>query len=338
MDLNDDIDSDEKVQQVTGQIILNQTFLVAYQIGLFDLLSKYHNLSLKKISGLLNLSDRASLAMLSTACTLGFIEYNKDLYQLTYIGKKFLDRKEKTFYGDVFDLLIAEREIMSFDYIKKALIENKPQVNKGVDIFSNVNTKKQTKNFVKATHQKALVPAMHWSSFFKLKHFNKIIDIGGGSGIHTIAACINNHNLEGIVCDRSSVLTNTNEYLKEYNLCGRVQTQCIDMWCDTFPEGDVIFLGDIFHDWSPKKCLELAKKSYSSLKKGGIIMLHEMLFNDEKTGPSLSSAYNLKMMLWTEGQQFNTKELENILLEAGFVNINIKQSLGNWSLIIGCKQ
>lgn len=337
MDLNFIINSDEKVQQVTGQIILNQTFLVAYQIGLFDLLSKHHKLPLKKVSKLLNLSDRSSLAMLSSACTLGFVEYKNNLYKLSPIGKTFLDKNQRTFYGYVFDLLIEEREIMSFDSIKKALKENKPQANNGIDIFSNSNIQKQTESFIKAVHQKALNPAKYWSSFFKLEGFSKMIDIGGGSGIHTIAACINNPNLQGFVCDREPVLIHTNKYINEFRLGDRIQTQSLDMWHDIFPEGDIIFMGDIFHDWDPEKCLKLAKKSYSSLSKGGVILLHEMLFNDEKTGPDLSSAYNMKMMLWTEGQQLNKKEIQNILAEAGFVNISVRPSLGNWSLVVGHK-
>jgi hypothetical protein len=109
------------------------------------------------------------------------------------------------------------------------------------------------------------------------------------------------------------------------------------MWKDSFPDGDIYFLSDIFHDWEKEKCAFLAKKCFQSLSKGGQIILHEMLFDANKTGPFLTSAYNMKMMLWTEGQQFNYSEIQDILQDAGFHEIHIKKSLGNWSLIIGKK-
>jgi len=62
-----------------------------------------------------------------------------------------------------------------------------------------------------------------------------------------------------------------------------------------------------------------------------------MLFNDSKTGPFLTSAYNMKMLLWTRGQQFTFKEISRILQGAGFVEIEAKKSLGSWSLILGRK-
>ena len=109
------------------------------------------------------------------------------------------------------------------------------------------------------------------------------------------------------------------------------------MWKDDFPIGDIFFFGDIFHDWTEEKCLLLAKKCFNKLPKGGKIILHEMLFNNDKTGPLLTAAYNMKMMLWTEGTQYSQNEISDILKKAGFTKIKIIQALGNWSLIVGEK-
>ncbi len=110
------------------------------------------------------------------------------------------------------------------------------------------------------------------------------------------------------------------------------------MWKDDFPKGDIHFYGDIFHDWDENKCNYLARKSFFSLPINGHIILHEMLFNDEKTGPFLTSAYNIKMMAWTKGQQFSFAEIKNILEKAGFNEITFKKSYGNWWIVIGKKQ
>ena len=70
----------------------------------------------------------------------------------------------------------------------------------------------------------------------------------------------------------------------------------------------------------------------------GRIILHEMLFNDDKTGPALTSAYNMKMLLWTEGRQYSFREIQEILEKAGFSNVMRINALGNWSLVVGHKQ
>lgn len=128
-----------------------------------------------------------------------------------------------------------------------------------------------------------------------------------------------------------------NPFVLTFALDQRIALKQIDLWNDPFPEGDVCFLADIFHDWSPQKCLILAKKCFESLMDRGLIILHEMLFDSNKRAPFLTSAYNMKMMLWSEGQQFSGSEIQSILQEAGFHEIEIRKSLGNGSLIVGKK-
>jgi len=331
-----DQNSDESLQLVTGQIFIGYGILVAHQIGLFEALVG-NSLSLHEISTKLGIDKRAAQALISCACALELIKYHEG-YTLSPIGKIYLDKNNPEYYGKVFDLLIQEKAIMTFDHIKEAIISNKPQINNGKDLFSNENSLSNTKSFIASLHQKSFKPAFYWSKIINLSGCHRIIDIGGGSGIHTIAACINNPELSGLVCDRQSVIPYSKEYVENFNLQDRISVSKIDLWTDNFPEGDVCFFGDIFHDWPRGKCLILAKKAYKALPENGLIVLHEMLFNSEKTAPSLTCAYNIKMMLWTEGQQFSCLEIESILAEAGFKDISIQKSLGNWSIISGVKK
>jgi hypothetical protein len=41
-------------------------------------------------------------------------------------------------------------------------------------------------------------------------------------------------------------------------------------------------------------------KSFESLRLGGHILIHEMLYNDEKTGPFPVAAFSMIMLGWTE--------------------------------------
>ncbi len=329
--------SDEKLQLITGQIFVGHGILICYQLGLFELLNK-KSMTIKDLSVETKLSERAVQALISCACVLKLIQKNHRFYCLSPLGKVFLDKTKKSYYGDVFELFVQENNIMNYENIKKAILTNKSQVNNGKELFFEKDSLCNTEKFIKSLHQKAFNPAFFWSSKINFLKHKKIIDIGGGSGIHTIAVCLNNPHIEGIVCDRQSVLPFTKRYIADFNLESRIKVNKLDMWKDEFPIGDVYFWGDIFHDWDKDKCLYLAKKCFCSLKKNGKIIIHEMLFNDKKTGPLLTAAYNMKMMVWTQGQQFSRSEIKDLLKKVGFSNIKIKKSLGNWSIIIGEKK
>jgi hypothetical protein len=89
----------------------------------------------------------------------------------------------------------------------------------------------------------------------------------------------------------------------------------------------------IYHDWPPEKCRVLTQKSFESLVSGGRIILHEMLYQDEKTEPFAVAAVNIGMLLWTEGQQFSGREWSAMLAEAGFMDIEVKPTFGYWSIV-----
>lgn len=110
------------------------------------------------------------------------------------------------------------------------------------------------------------------------------------------------------------------------------------MWKDNFPAADVHFYSLIYHDWTPEQCQLLTKKSFESLEPGGRLIIHEWLFNDDRTQPLSTAAYNLIMLLWCAGgQQYSGLELSNMLAEVGFVEVEVIPTFGYWSIVTGKK-
>jgi len=76
----------------------------------------------------------------------------------------------------------------------------------------------------------------------------------------------------------------------------RISTHSVDLFTDPYPQADLHFYGMVFHDWPPERCGFLARKSFESLPPGGRIVLQEMLFNDDRTGPFAVAAFNVDML------------------------------------------
>ena len=164
-----------------------------------------------------------------------------------------------------------------------------------------------------------------------------MLDIGGGSGAHSIGAALRWPELCSVVLDLAPVCEVTREYLAGFGLQDRIRTNAGDMWSDPFPPADLHFYADIFHDFTPEKCSFLTQKSFDSLESGGRLIIHEMLFNSEKTGPFTVAGYDVSMLLWTEGQQFSGAELSAMLAGAGFVEIAVMATQGYWQIVTGLK-
>jgi hypothetical protein len=123
------------------------------------------------------------------------------------------------------------------------------------------------------------------------------------------------------------------EFIARYDLQGHVRTQAGDMWSDPFPSADVHFYSNVYHDWPPEKGRLLAQKSFESLELGGRLVIHEMLYDDDKTGPLTVAAANMVMLSAVEGQQYSGRDLCAMLAEAGFVDLEVKPTCGYWSIV-----
>ena len=195
----------------------------------------------------------------------------------------------------------------------------------------------QARSFTRLMHGISIGSALAWPDVVDLASHRVMLDVGGGSGAHCIGALRRWPHLRAMVLDTPAVCEVAQEFAVQYGLQERLATTRGEFWTDPFPPADFHFYGMIFHDWTPEKCRFLARKSFDSLNPGGRIIVHEMLFNDDRTGPFAVAASNVAMLIAMQGQQYSGKEISAMLTEAGFTDIEVKPTFGYWSIVTGRK-
>ena len=326
----------KNIEDVINNMFIGQALLVSHSIGLFEALKS--NPKFEELQHTLLIERRPLQALLSICLSVGLAEFINGRYCLSKEAEMNLTPGNDNYYSDIFNLYIHNHDIFNFTTLKKAILEDKPQVYDGKDVFEeNKNNYALTKTFISSMHNKSRNSAKKFAQYINCEEHKIFLDIGGGSGIYTINLCKRYKNVEGIIFDMPIVCKIAQEFIEQENLTSSIKTNKGDLWEDTFPNADIHFYSDIFHDWSYDKCMLLIKKSYKSLPKGGQIIINEKLFNDEKTGPLSAAIYNLKMLLWTEGQQYTYKEILNMLKKVGFKNVLVKNYFKDWSIITALK-
>jgi hypothetical protein len=312
-------------------------FLVAYDLKLFPLLAK-KPLTLTQVCELLKIQERPAKALLAMNMSLGLLQVQDDCYTLTAFAESYLLEDSPTYLGDFLDLTVATASVYSFDNIKKAVLSNSSQIYSGEKLFqTHENQADLARSFTHAIHSRNLAPAQAWPEVLDLSANKLLLDIGGGSGVHSINATLKWSHLQALILDLAPVCEVAQEFVKRYDLDSRIKTQVFDMWTQPFPKADIHFYSDIYHDWPPEQGRFLTEKSFNSLESGGRIIIHEMLYDQQKTNPAAVAAYDIAMLLWTEGQQYWDHELSTMLMDVGFINIEVKPTFGYWSIVTGCK-
>jgi len=186
-------------------------------------------------------------------------------------------------------------------------------------------------------HSISITGAFAWPDVIDLSEHRVMIDVAGTSPAEAIGAALELPNLKIYFLDFPQVCELAQPYIDQYGLTNRIETVGMNIWSDHWPTGDLHFFSDIFHEWTMEKCHFLTAKSFNSLQSGGRIVIHEALYNDEKTGPFFPAAYSMMMMAWTEGRQYSGKELVAILEDIGFKDIEVHKVFGYYSIVTGRK-
>jgi hypothetical protein len=311
---------------------------VAHELKLFALLAG-KPLTLEEVCAAKGLKRRPAEALLSVAASLGLMRLSDGRYSLTPIAEDYFLESGVAYFGGLLDLTVNNYAVWSVESLKKAVLADSAQAYGGGDVFKSHEERAElARAFTRATHSASMAPAMGWPETADLSQNQLMLDVGGGSGAHCIGALHRWPNLKAVVFDIAPVCEVAAETAARYGLADRIGTHVGDMWNDPFPLADIHFFSMIFHDWPAEKCRFLASKSFESLKRGSRIIVHEMLFNDHRTGPFPVAAFNIDMLLWVEGEQYSGREISAMLSRAGFTDIEVKPTFGYWSIVTGVKR
>ncbi len=182
--------------------------------------------------------------------------------------------------------------------------------------------------------QKAFIGAMHVigrelsreiADSYDLRPFNKLLDIGGGSGTYTIAFLKKNPKMTAVLFDLEDVMPLAEERLNAEGIRDRAVLESGDFYVDELPKGcDLALLSAIIHQNSPKQNLDLFLSVYQALDPGGVILIRDHIMEDSRTHPPEGALFALNMLVNTEGgDTYTFGEVKEALEEAGFVDVKM---------------
>jgi hypothetical protein len=111
-------------------------------------------------------------------------------YSLTALSEDYLIPSSSTYYGWLFDAWFPlMSSVWSPESLLKAVMTDEPQGPFGdpTGVFAAWHAE-QAINFTRAMHSASLAPALEWPKALDPSVHRTMLDIGGGSGAHSIGA------------------------------------------------------------------------------------------------------------------------------------------------------
>ena len=312
-----------------------RTLHVALELRLFTHLAAGAQ-TLGQVAQALGLVERAAGRLLYACAALGLVQATGGVFRNTALTQKYLVEGQPTFIGSylqMFDALSYHR----WEQMGAALRHNGP-----VDDISHpyrylADDAEDAATFSAAQHagSRSLGPALARRVDFT--PFTCLLDLGGGSGAYTMAILHRYPHLRAILFDFPQVSRLAEAVMHQEGLTDRVYIVGGDYEHDALPPGpDVVLWSGNLHASSPESCQRMLSRLHALLPSGGMVLIHDYMLDDTRSGPLIPALLALHLTLVSEhGQVYSSAELRALLAQAGFEEVRIEPFLtGHSSLVM----
>ena len=312
-----------------------RTLHVALELRLFTHLAARAQ-PLVQVAQTLGLAERAAGRLLHACAALGLVQATGGMFRNTPLTQKYLVEGQPTFIGSylrMFDALSYHR----WEQMGAALRHNGP-----VDDICHpyrylADDAEDAATFAAAQHAGSRSLGHALAHRVDFRPFACLLDLGGGSGAYTVEILHCYPHLRAILFDFPQVGRLAETVMRQERLTDRVQIVGGDYEHDVLPPGpDVVLWSGNLHASSPESCRRVLTRLHALLPPGGMLLIHDYVLDDTRSGPLIPALLALHLTLVSEhGQVYSGAELRNLLAQAGFEEVRIEPFLtGHSSLVI----
>jgi len=266
-------------------------------------------------------NEAAMRRLLDALVALGYLRRAKDRYALKPLAKTFLVRDSDLYMDGA--AMIARGLTLGWMQLAEVVRTGKPAVQEDSAARARQFFPVLVRSLFPANYLAARAAAASLARD-RGHPITNILDVAAGSGAWSIAFAERFPRARVTVLDFPEVTPIAREYAAAHGVVERYEflegnLRAIDFGRDC---RDLVILGHIVHSEGPEWGRRLIEKSAAALRKGGTLMIAEMVPNDARTGPVPEMLFSLNMLIHTgEGDVFTMSDYRKWLRAAGLDNV-----------------
>jgi len=252
-----------------------QILFSAIKLDIFSHLNEFTSVNQLSIN---TYYDERNLGFyLNALAAIGILEKENGMYKNTEESQYYLNRNSSNYLGE----WILFREGMTSlnnieELIKKGARKDLKETNEGMDAYDFSEFAWLSINELYSGRVQCFLKAVE--KIYYHRKLNKILDLGGGSGIMAIEFINSYPEAKGIIFEHPKVAKVPLKLVEEKNLQDKIKVVSGDFNKDHIGSGYDLIIASGILDFSKNNPEALIKKMYDSLNVGGYIFLisHEV--------------------------------------------------------------
>ncbi len=301
--------------------------LAALKFDLFTYLGKAERTS-QYVSRKAGLTLEGTIALLDALAAMGVLIKTKGKFKNSSESYKYLCKTSRHYKkGTVF--------------LKK---ENRGEWSGLIDIIQNGRKEEDFDGdddpefrelFTHAMHERSEIFSEKLAKIITRKPVGKLVDLGGGPGSYSAEILKKDKKATALLIDRSASIKIAKKLLRNLPVYKRFKFLSGDLFeTDYGKQNDTVLFSNILHIYDEKENSILLKVIKKSLKKGGRVVVVDLLLNSDRIKPYAAALFSLTMLMFTKtGKTYTFDETELLLKKTGFGKFK-RFDLGEGSSVI----
>lgn len=307
----DNLDAAMALLELNWQFRASRVLMTAHQLGIFEAL--WEPKTVAEVAAQCGTNEGMTEKLLIACCALNIVRRDGEYFVLTQLGCDTLLPESLRYLGGV--LNHNETIWWSATGLPDVVRTGRRGTNlKPPEPFMS----RWHEHWIWAMHGSAANGVGQWvARQLDLSDRSLLLDLGGGPVTHSIALCQRFPNLKAVVWDLPQTVAIAAQVIERFQMKDRIAVQQGDWNRDKFGEGyDCLLMSNILHGYGSQAEARLAK-GFRALVPGGLLIVHDFLLNNDKSGPLPAALFNLMVGAYV------VNELLAVIRSAGFADVSL---------------
>lgn len=299
------------------------------ELGLFRLLRKQPGLSSSDIADELDLAARPAQILLLGTTALGLTVREDGRYHNSGLVDGMFDDGTWNMIEDLAEFQQNIAGPASVDFV--ASLRGNTNVGlrhfpgDGADLYQRIAGHPQLAQvFYRCMKSWSMLSNPVLVAGADLSSVGRVLDMGGGDGVNSIALAKANPGVEFTVFDLPGATEIAQNKIQRHGLRDRIGVVEGDMFADPFPKGhDCLLFANQLVIWSPEQNRLLLRKAYEALPDGGRVLIFSAISDETGDGPLYAALDNVYFATLPAGSSmlYHWAQYEEWLADAGFSEV-----------------
>ena len=307
----DNLEAATALLELNWQYRASRALMTAHQLGIFEALREPKTVA--DVAAQCGTDTGMTEKLLIACCSLGVVRRDGDHFVLTRLACDTLLPESPRYLGGVLDH--SETLWWVFTGLPDIVrTGERGAAPKPPEAFVS----RWHENWIWAMHGNAANGVAQWvARQLDLSDRSLLLDVGGGPGTYSIALCQRFTNLKAVVWDVSQTIAIAEQVIERFHMKDRIAVQEGDWNRDEFGEGyDCLLMSNILHGHGSQAETRL-EQGMRALVPGGLLIAHDFLLNNDKSGPLPAALFNLMVGAYT------VNELIAVIRSVGFADASL---------------